>query len=75
MQDDAPWIPKKAAPDAISDARFNNQLHPNGPFYGERVFAVVPSNRVINVQLPSDFPIGPVEVVLISKARWRDNAP
>ena len=48
--------------------------HPNGPFHGESVSAVAPANRVINLTLPPDFPIGPVEVVLISKARWRDSA-
>ena len=75
MHDDTPLTPTKVAPDAISDARINNQPHPNGPFHSESLSAVVPASRVINVTLPPDFPIGPVEVVLISKTRWRDSSP
>ena len=68
-------MPAMVAPDAISDARLHKQLYPNGPFHSESVFAVVPANRVVSVTLPPDFPIAPVEVVLISKTRWRDSAP
>ena len=68
-------MPAMVAPDAISDARLDKQLYPNGPFRGESVFAVVPANRVVSLTLPPDYPIGPVEVVLILKTRWRDSAP
>jgi len=69
-------MPAMTTSDALSDAdaHLNKQGHPNGPFHGERVFAVVPANRVISVTLPPDFPMGPVEVILISKTPWRDSA-
>ena len=72
-----------AKPKHLTDAPIESVVHAkrsavdanHGPLHAERVFTVVPANRVINVTLPPDFPIGPVEVILISKARWRDSAP
>jgi hypothetical protein len=60
MQNDTPLTTANAA------------QHPSDPFHGERVFAVVPANRVITITLPPDFPVGQVEVVLISQTPWRE---
>ena len=41
---------------------------PSGASLAEIVFTVVPVSRMIEVTLPPDFPVGPVEVIVISKA-------
>lgn len=50
------------------DAPVVKRLLPNGASFAEVVFTVVPISRVIDVTLPPDFPVGPVEVIVISKA-------
>ena len=44
------------------------RLLPSGSLSAEIVVTVVPVSRVISVTLPPDFPVGPVEIIVISKA-------
>ena len=57
-----------SSPAVVMDMPVVKQSSPSGAAVAEIVFAVVSANRVLNVTLPLDFPVGPVEVIVISKA-------
>ena len=52
----------------VVDAPVVKHQLPSGASLAEIVFTVVPVSRMIEVTLPPDFPVGPVEVIVISKA-------
>lgn len=52
----------------VGEAPGVKRLLPSGALSAEIVFTVVPVSRVISVTLPPDFPVGPVEIIVISKA-------
>ena len=45
----------------------NSQQSPACEVRAEKFYTTVTAERVINLIMPSDFPIGPVEVIVISK--------
>ncbi len=57
-----------SSPSGVVDMPAVKQPLPSGTAVAEIVFAAVPSNRVMEVTLPPDFPVGPVEVIVISRA-------
>jgi hypothetical protein len=52
----------------VVDAPLVKHQLSSGALLAEIVFTVVPVSRMIEVSLPPDFPVGPVEIIVISKA-------